>query len=485
MPTTSIMSPFVLNIFGGTGDLARHKLLPALFSLYKQHLLPDKFYIIGFARRPFTDTEFREMLAKDLKYLEEDLQDNFLEHVYYQQGMFDEQKGYEELIEKLNGFDREIGACIMRLFYLATPPDNYTPILHNLHSTKLSEGCGQGSDKWTRLVIEKPFGKDLETARLLDKKLAEIFEEKQIFRVDHYLAKDTVQNLLTFRFANSMFEPIWNKNYIDHVQITNLESSDLSTRGKFFDGVGNLRDWAQNHLMQLAAAVVMEQPRSFSKESVRDVRANAIKSLRVIDPEHVGESVVRGQFEGFHDIDGVTPGSDTETFVALKMFFDTPRFMDVPFYARLGKNMREDKVEIHVVFKQTCHVLFKEFDCPELGNVLTFRIQPEEHEGIGLRVIAKTPGTKVALSPVEMNFSYGHEFGRQGTDAYEKLLLDIFTGDQMLFNRSDELEHSWQYITSILKGWEKEKPNFPNYGPKTMGPKEGFELIEKDGRKWL
>lgn len=476
-------SPFVLVIYGATGDLARNKLLPALFSLFKQEVLPEEFFIVGFSRRDMTDDAYREFVSNDLKYKDTDIHNNFLQHLYYQQGLFEEQSGYDALIEKLNAFDTKMGACITRIFYLATPPDNYENILHFLKSTKLSEGCGQGSDKWTKLAIEKPFGKDLETARLLDKKIAEVFDEKQIFRVDHYLGKDPVQNMIAFRFANSMFEPTWNNEFIDHVQITALETHDVSKRGKFFDGVGNLRDWGQNHIMQLAAAVVMEQPSSFSKEGIRDVRAAALKSLRMIPPDEVHKSVVRGQYDGFRDVKNVDPQSSTETFFAMKMFFDTPRFRDVPFYVRAGKGMAKDITEINVVFKQTCHLLFKEYGCPEVGNVLTFRLEPSE--GIHLRMVAKTPGQKVALGSVDMKFSYKEGFGRGGSDAYVKLLVDILAGDQMLFNRSDELESTWEFITHILHGWQKETPTFPNYALQSWGPKEGFSLIEKDGRKWI
>ncbi len=503
-----MQSPFVLIIFGATGDLARSKLIPALFSLYKQKLFPETFYIVGFARRPLglyqtvrplADEEFRKMMADGDSDWEK-----FSQNLYYQQGMFDQESGYEQLIEKLNQFDKKMGACITRIFYLATPPQHYETILDFLQNTKLSEGCGpasaylasrptptqargasagkHGGSSWTKIAIEKPFGKDLETAQALDKKLATIFEEKQIFRVDHYLGKETVQNMLAFRFANGIFEPVWNKNYIDHVQITFAETSGVEKRGEFFDGVGMLRDAGQNHLMQLITAVAMEQPSSFTKEGVRDARANVLKALRCFNGE--GQNmVVRGQYEGYKNIKGVMPNSQTETFVAFKAFIDTPRFSGVPFYVRAGKKMPKDIVEISIVFIQTCHILFKEFGCPEEGNVLTIRIQPDE--GIILRVIAKKPGSKLSLGTVNMKFTYQEEFGEKGQDAYEKLLLDIFTGDQMLFNRSDELESSWRFITDMLKHWQQEKTVVLEYQPGTWGPKEADDLISRDGKKWL
>src|SRR3990167_2367402 len=281
-------SSFVIIIFGATGDLAKNKLTPALFSLYRQNQLGQEFYIVGFARRDFTNEAFRELMRKSIHsnntYYQSEWK-KFSQNLYYQRGLFDEQQGYQQLIQKLHTFDAKVGACITRVFYLATPPDNYETILNYLSSTKLSEGCSQGSAKWTRLAIEKPFGKDLETARNLDKKLAEIFEEKQIFRVDHYLGKETVQNMIAFRFANGIFEPVWNKNLIDHVQITLSETEGIKGREKFFEGIGTLRDIAQNHLLQLLSAIAMEQPKSFSKDDLRSARANVAAAIRPITPK--------------------------------------------------------------------------------------------------------------------------------------------------------------------------------------------------------
>lgn len=476
-------SPFVVVIFGATGDLAQHKLIPALFSLFKQGQLGTDFFIIGFARRNFSDEKYAHMLGDELETHKDPDWEEFAKNIYYQQGLFDEMAGYNELIKKLNVFDKKIGACITRLFYLATPPDNYMTILENLKNSKLSEGCGQGSEKWTRIAIEKPFGRNLETAQELDKKLSDIFEEEQIYRVDHYLGKETVQNMIAFRFANNIFEPVWNKKHIDHVQITFAEEEGVRTRGKFFDGVGILRDVAQNHLLQLLATVAMEQPTTFSKEGVRDARAKAIQAIRHINPGEVSDYVVRGQYDGYSDESGVAQGTRTETFTAMKLFVDTPRFEGVPFYVRAGKKMEKEVIEISVVFIQTCHLLFKEYGCPEIGNVLTIRIQPDE--GIKMRVIAKSPGSKVALGAVDMGFTYHQSFGGRGADAYEKLVMDIFKGDQMLFNRSDELESSWKLISNILTGWENKDQELPVYPQGTWGPDSSKALIEKDGRKWL
>ncbi len=468
--------PFVIVIFGATGDLAKNKLIPALFSLFKEDKLPKDFFIIGFSRRELTHPQFHVHFESERSH---EKWGEFTKHLFYQSGSFEEEKGYLALIEQLRQIDDKMGACVTRFFYLATPPDHYETILDKLLSTKLSEGCGQGSNKWTRVVIEKPFGKDLSTARSLDKKLSEIFEEKQIFRVDHYLGKETVQNILAFRFANGIFEPVWNRKVIDHVQITFAEKEGVKTRGRFYDGVGELRDIAQNHLMQLIAAVAMESPKSFTKEDLRDARAAVIDSVRIAD----GESVVKGQYESYRKEKDVSPDSDTETFVAMKLMVDTPRFEGVPFYVRAGKKLEKDFVEISIVFIQTCHILFKEYGCPEIGNVITFRIQP--NEGISLRFIAKTPGAKLGLESVDMKFNYSESFGTKGPAAYEKVLLDIFAGDQMLFNRSDELDSSWELITSILKKWDSEKEEIEVYKEEQWGPELANKLIEKDGRKWL
>ncbi len=448
-------------------------------------MLPEQFFIIGFSRRDFTDDAYRDTICKDMAVDKEECEE-FLKHVSYQQGFFDEAGGYNALIEKLNNLDAQFKASLMRIFYLATPPDNYENILTFLEMTGLSEGRKRESGRWTRIAIEKPFGKDLITAQNLDKKLATIFDEEQIFRVDHYLGKETVQNMIAFRFANGIFEPVWNRHYIDHVQITWAEEKGVGTRGKFFEGVGMLRDVAQNHLMQLIATVVMEQPRSFAREAIRDARAQAIKSLRCFD-EYVQTSVIRGQYESYTHEKDVLKNSNTETFVGMKLAVDTGRFSDVPFFVRAGKKLTKNSVRISIIFKQTYHRLFKEFGLRERPNILTIHIQPDE--GISLRLLMKKPGNIPTFSPVEMKLSYEQEFGKRNYDAYEKILLDIFTGDQMLFNRSDELSSSWEFITTILQGWEEENKNkkwkIPLYKDGSKGPHEADALIEKDARKWM
>lgn len=470
-------------IFGATGDLAKKKLFLSLFRLYQYRQLGPNFFIIGFARRMLTNLDFKEEVRSMLVVKKEEKKDleQFLSHLHYQQGIFEDVSGYNALIQKIHDFDTVAGHLTTRIFYLATVPDRYNTILDFLQKTKLSKG--HDGKNMPRVVVEKPFGKDLETSKMLDRKLSNMFSEEEIFRVDHYLGKETVQNILAFRFANNIFEPVWNKEYIDHVQITFAEKKGIVGRGKFFDGVGMLRDVAQNHLMQLLAAVSMEQPKSFSKEGVRTVRAAAIQAISFIEPKDVAACVVRGQYTGYQEEKGVSKGSQTETFVAMKLFVKTKRFLGVPFYLRAGKKMPKNHVAISVVFRQTCHILFKELGCPEVGNVLTFHIQPDE--GITMRVIAKRPTPKLALQPVDMYFSYREAFGRVGVEAYEKILLDILAGDQMLFNRSDELESSWDLITKILTGWQKQDGKIIRYNENTWGPKEANDLIQKDGREWI
>lgn len=491
--------PFAMVIFGATGDLVQKKIIPSLFSLFKDKELPEQFFIIGFARREYTAEAFASYFPQ---YASDPAWKDFASHILYQQGVFEDEKGYRELIDRLQKIDETVGECVTRIFYLATPPVNYLPILENLEKTKLSEGRISKSVRvpqqssfaeatadlrdgrsWARIAIEKPFGKDVETAKMLDTKLSEIFEERQIFRVDHYLGKETVQNLLVFRFANSIFEPVWKSEFIDHVQITWMEKDGIGTRGNFFDGVGMLRDVAQNHLMQLFASVAMGMPKSFSREDVRDARTAAIQAIDCINPKDVPQTVVRGQYEGYTSEPMVTPNSQTDTFVAMKFFIKNEQFTGVPFYVRAGKAMAKNSISISLIFKQTCQILFKEIGCPEEGNILTINIQPDE--GITFHIIAKKPGSKLALETVDMHFTYKEQFGTSGTDAYQRLLLDILGGDQMLFNRSDELASSWEFITNILEGWEQYHPQLFSYAQGTTGPKEADALIEKDGRKWL
>ncbi len=478
-------------IFGATGDLTARKLMPALYSLLEQKILPERFFVVGFARRPFSHEEFRvlmrEAVEKNLqRTLKEDIWQKLAPNLYYQQGLFEEERPYDELINLLSSFDKEIGACITRFFYLATPPHNYSTILTMLDKTKLSEGCGQGSNKWTRVLIEKPFGKDLATSRKLEEQLSKTFEERQIYRIDHYLAKETIQNILVFRFANSFFEPVWNKDYIDHVQITLAEKEGIANRGKFYDGVGALKDVAQNHLMAMLAYVTMEEPKSANVADIREQRVRVLSMIRPIDADQIKTMVVRGQYEGYNQEKNVEANSLTETYTAFKLFIDNSRWQGVPFYLRTGKKLKESNVRIDIIFKHPRGNLSSFFQQPKgiQANLLTIRVQPRE--GISLCFFAKKPGLSFTLTPAEMDFSYLRSFKKDIVDSYEKILLDSITGDQTLFATGAGFQATWRFINSIIEGWSKLKPpEFPNYKKNSWGPKEADTLIERDGRHWF
>ncbi|MBI3380340.1 glucose-6-phosphate dehydrogenase [Candidatus Gottesmanbacteria bacterium] len=496
-----ITSPFVLIIFGATGDLTAKKLMPAIYNMTKEKFLPEKFYIVGFGRREMKTSEFRETIHTALlKYFDEKGLDSYgwdrlSNNLYYRQGVFEEKEPYQKLAELLVSFDKEVGACITRYFYLATPPQYYSTIISHLDHSKLAEGCGQGTAKWTRILIEKPFGQDAESAMELENQLAKTFEEKQIYRIDHYLGKEAIQNIIAFRFANGIFEPVWNKDYIDHVQITMAEMAGVEGRIGFYEGVGALRDVMQNHMLAMLSLVAMEQPSNFSAESVRDARASTLTSIKLIDEENVDRVVVRGQYGpgvikgakivGYRQEEKVKKNSSTETYVAMKVFLEQARWKGIPWYLRTGKRLSTNAVEISIVFKQICHILFKEIGCPEEGNILTLRISP--NPGIKVRFIVKPPGHEFKLSTTDMEFSYKKSFEKEKEiDAYEHILEEIFKADQMLFNRSDEMHAAWKFVNVILKHWEKNLPgNFPNYDAGSWGPKGADELIRKDGKHWL
>ena len=499
-------------IFGASGDLTRRKLLPALYRLAQQRLVPSEFAILGTARHPQSDDEFRALrkaaIAEfgDDDSLDENAWQSFAKRIFYLGGDFTDAALYQKLKTKLEEIDKEYDTEGNRIFYLATAPDNFGLIAKQLGEAGIARprsnkatGKANASGKrgastkkpWTRIIVEKPFGRDLESARTLNKTLAAVFDESQIYRIDHYLGKETVQNLLVFRFANSIFEPLWNRQYIDHVQITNAETIGVEGRGSYYETAGALRDMIQNHVFQVTSLIAMEPPASLSANGVRDEKIKAMQSVRPL-PRATDEFAVRGQYGpgtvlgdtvvGYREEPGVDPNSSTETFAALKLYFDNWRWSGVPFYIRSGKSLQKHVTEIAIHFKEVPHRLFNDSDSPLQPNVLVIRIQP--NEGISLRFGAKLPGQALRIRSVNMDFRYGSSFGVKPPEAYERLLLDCMLGDSTLYARRDMVERGWEIVTPILEDWKKPAPDFPNYEAGSWGPQAAFELIERDGRDW-
>ncbi|HYY59356.1 MAG TPA: glucose-6-phosphate dehydrogenase [Pyrinomonadaceae bacterium] len=487
--------PCVVVIFGATGDLTKRKLVPGLYSLAQQKLLPAEFAVVGVARHVMSDEEFRASMREAVeKYGEEKSVDDavwesFAGGLFYLTGEFNDADAFAHLRETLERLDRERGTAGNRLFYLSTAPSFFGLIAGQLGAAGLAHGEGKG---WTRVIVEKPFGHDLESARKLNRELAAVFDEEQVYRIDHYLGKETVQNLLVFRFANSIFEPLWNRQYIDHVQITNAEALGVEGRGAYYEEAGVVRDMIQNHVFQVVSLVAMEAPASLGANAVRDEKIKAMQAIRPIPPDLVGEFAVRGQYgpgyvlgdtvPGYRQETGVNPESSTETFSALKLYFDNWRWADVPFYIRSGKRLQKRVTEIAIQFKDVPHRLFTGADAPLEPNVLVIRIQP--NEGITLRFGAKLPGQRMRIRWVNMDFRYGSSFGVHTPEAYERLLLDCILGDSTLYARRDMTERGWEIVTPILEAWKKPANDFPNYEAGTWGPKAAFDLIERDGRQW-
>lgn len=490
------MTPIILVIFGATGDLTHSKLMPSLYKLFKERNITRDLYIVGVGRREYTNEEFRS----DMQYAVQKKVENFFDldtwgelsdGIYYCQGYFEDADMYVRLTELLNRFDSTMGKHVPRFFYLATPPENYEIILTHLKTSGLSKNNGHKPS----IAIEKPFGKDLETAKHLESVLVSHFSESQIYRIDHYLGKETVLNLLAFRFANGIFEPTWNNEFIDHVQITLAESGGIGTRGSFYDGVGALRDVVQNHMLQMLAFVAMERPRAFDAASLRSRRVEAVQSIRCIEPSKVSDLTVRAQYgpevkqkiKGYREENNVSAQSMTETFVALKLELDSERWRGVPFYLRTGKRMPRQVAEISLHYKKpsVCFgdlCLFNPNDVAR--NVLSIRVAPDE--GITLRLMAKKPGFGMTLAVPHMEFDYKRSFPQSlSPDAYERLLLDVINGDATLFARTDEIETSWDLVTKILAGWEKKRTPLYTYSPGTWGPPEAMNFIERDERHWF
>jgi glucose-6-phosphate 1-dehydrogenase len=487
--------PCVVVIFGATGDLTRRKLLPALYRLAQQHLIPAEFAILGVSRQHMSDQDYRTKMREALTEFgdegsfDEAEWNSFAEGIFYVAGEFKDPEAYARVKSRLKEIDEQRKTQGNRIFYLATAPEFFGLIANQLAQANLARPEGQA---WTRIIIEKPFGHDLESARELNIQLASVFKEHQIYRIDHYLGKETVQNLLVFRFANSIFEPLWNYQYIDHVQITNAEAIGVEGRGSYYERAGALRDMMQNHVFQLVSLIAMDPPVSLKSDDIRDEKIRALKTVRPIQADRVDEYAVRGQYGpgqvlgetvvGYREEPGVDPNSSTETFVALQLKFDNWRWANVPFFLRSGKRLQKRVTEIAIYFKEGPHRLFTDNDAPLEPNVLVIRIQP--NEGITLRFGAKLPGQAMRIRWVNMDFRYGSSFGIKPPEAYERLLLDCVLGDSTLYARRDMVERGWEIVTPILEAWKKPAPDFPNYEAGSWGPPAAFELIEHEGREW-
>jgi glucose-6-phosphate 1-dehydrogenase len=490
--------PCIVVIFGASGDLTKRKLLPALYHLEQSGLLPKDFAVVGVARRPLEQTfaaDMKEGIVSGGGVEKDDAKlDPFVDRVQYHAMNFDDAAGYDSLKTMLAELDTKFGTKGNRLFYLATAPEYFSDIIKFLgdHCMARPADCGDGQN-WVRVIIEKPFGHDLESAKALNNEVNKVFNEDQIFRIDHYLGKETVQNILVFRFANGIFENVWNRNYIDHVEITAAESIGIEGRGPFYETAGALRDVVQNHVMELLSFVAMEPPVSFAAESVR---AEKIKVWKAVQPIHPADTV-RGQYGpgvvdgkpvvGYRQEDRVHPRSQTETYAALRLEIENWRWAGVPFYIRAGKRLARRVTEISIQFKLPPLLLFK--DAHGKGgegirpNVLSMRIQPDE--GITLQFGAKVPGPTMTISKVNMDFSYAEAFGKSSANGYERLLLDAMFGDATLFAHRDGVEATWALMTPILETWAKEPiRDLPNYAAGTWGPAAADALMKSDGRKW-
>jgi glucose-6-phosphate 1-dehydrogenase len=496
LSTKAVPQPCAVVIFGATGDLTHRKLVPALYNIAADGEMPPAVAVVGFARRPKTDEEFRQEMEEATRNfsrqtVRDEIWDGFAKSLFYHQSEFGDEEGYKKLAERLDRLDEESGTRGNRLYYFAASPEQFETIVENLQKAGLNKPR-EGS--WARVILEKPFGTDLKSARHLNRVVQNAFAEDQTYRIDHFLGKETAQNILVLRFANAIFEPLWNTHYIDHVQITAAETLGVENRAGYYEGAGALRDMVQNHLLQLLCLVGMEPPTDLGADSIRDEKVKVVRSLRRFKEEEVGASVIRGQYvagaingkpvAAYREEKGVDPNSQTETFVALRMLVDNWRWADVPIYVRVGKRLPKSGTEISVHFKKAPQVLFNRESQAIEQNVLVIRIQPDE--GISLRMQAKVPGTSFRIESVKMDFHYGTSFGKASPEAYERLLLDAMAGDATLFARRDEVEQAWAFIDTVEEAWaEKEDaPRLCTYPAGSWGPEEADELLARDGRSW-
>ena len=475
----------ILVIFGASGDLTRRKLLPALYNLAEAGLLPEQFAIVGVARPRTDEAAYRGQMRERVTDAEgEPLEPEKWKHIedrlHYVSGEFHDQRLYQELAERLRELGSRYSTPANYLFYFAIPPDLFSTVADQLAAS----GLAKEDDGWRRVIVEKPFGYDLESARALNARLTAGFHESQIYRIDHYLGKETVQNILAFRFANGIFEPIWNRRYVSHVQMTVAEEDGIGSRGAYYDKAGALRDIVQNHMFQLLTLVAMEPPISFRSEDVRDEKVKVLHAVPALTSDAIARDVVRGQYEGYRNEPNVATDSHTETFVAMRLNVDNWRWAGVPFYLRTGKKLARRDTHVAVQFKRAPFTLFRDTPVEHTNpNVLTLRIQPDE--GISLSFDAKVPGPLERLETVTMDFSYQEHFKQEPSTGYETLLFDAMTGDQTLFHRMDMVEAGWQIVEPVLRQWERDTSvPVPGYPAGSTGPTEADELLGRDDRRW-
>jgi glucose-6-phosphate 1-dehydrogenase len=489
-----VPEPGAMVIFGASGDLTARKLVPALYDLAAARRLPMEFAVVGISRTEMSHDEFRKRLRDALDkhrsgQVSDDVWESFSKGIFYLPGDSQKPETYEELKGFLNELDTERGMEGNRIFYLSSSPSLFPMIVERLGEAGMNE---EGNGGYARLVVEKPFGRDLMSARELNADIRRYFEETQIYRIDHYLGKDTVQNILALRFSNGIFEPLWNQHYVDHVQITVAEDIGVGSRGAFYEEAGAIRDIVQNHVMQVLCLTAMEPPVTFDAESVREEKVKALKAVRPISEDEVNLYAVRGQYargwvfgdevKGYREEEHVAPDSSTETYVALKLFIDNWRWAGVPFYIRAGKRLPKKATEIAIQFRSTPHTPFARGETRGLEpNVLVLRIQPEE--GISLKIGAKVPGSGFEVSSVNMDLLYGTAFLEEAPDAYQRLLLDLMLGDPTLFIRADEAEGAWSIVEPVMRAWS-ESEEVATYPAGTWGPEEADDLLERDGREW-